>query len=65
MGHNTPLIKDLEIRTIFKNKAKEEGIGITDFIYRTVQVLKENLYWIKISAREVGLIEPVKLWDEG
>ena len=61
MEYSTPLIKDLEIRIIFKDKAKEEGAGITDFIYRTVQVLKENLYWIKISAQEAGLIKPVEL----
>ena len=33
---------------------------VTDLIYRTVQVLRENLYWIKISAQNVGLMEPVK-----
>ena len=65
MGHYTPLINNLEIRIIFKNKAKEEGVGIMDFIYRAVQVLRENLYWIRISARDAGLIELVKLWDEG
>ena len=31
-----PLIKDLEIKIIFKDKAKEEGVGVTDLIYRTV-----------------------------
>ena len=36
-----------------------------DLIYRTVQVLKKNLYWIRISAQEAGLMEPVKLWDKG
>ena len=36
-----------------------------DFIYRAVQVLKENLYWIRISAQDAGLMEPVKLQDEG
>ena len=45
-----PLINNLEIRTIFKDKAKEEGVGVIDLIYRAVQVLKENLYWIRISA---------------
>ena len=55
-----PLINNLEIRIIFKDKAKEEGVGITDLIYRAVQVLRENLYWIRISAQEAGLIEPVK-----
>ena len=43
------LINNLEIRIIFKNKAKEEGVGVIDLIYRAVQVLKENLYWIKIN----------------
>ena len=60
-----PLINNLKIKIIFKNKTKEEGVGITDLIYRTVQVLKENLYWIKISVQNTGLIEPVELWDKG
>ena len=33
---------------------------VTDLIYQAVQVLRENLYWIRISARETGLMEPVK-----
>ena len=61
MGYSTLLIKNLEIKTIFKDKVKKEGAGVTDFIYRTVQVLKENLYWIRISTQETGLIEPVEL----
>ena len=65
MGHCTPLINNLEIRTIFKDKAREEGVGITDLIYQTVQVLRENLYWIRISTRDAGLIEPVEPWDKG
>ena len=55
------LINNLEIKTIFKNKAEEEGVGVMDFIYRAVQVLRENLYWIKISAQDVRLMEPVEL----
>ena len=35
-----------------------------DFIYRAVQVLRENLYWIKISAQNAELIELVELWDK-
>ena len=35
-----------------------------DFINRIVQVLREDLYWFRISTREAGLIEPVELWDE-
>ena len=40
-------------------------MGVIDFIYRAVQVLRENLYWIRISAQDAGLIEPVELWDKG
>ena len=50
---------------IFKNKAKEEGAGVMDFIYRAVQVLRENLYWIRISAQDAGLIKLVELWNKG
>ena len=59
------LINNLKIRTIFKDKAKKEGVGVTDFIYKAVQVLRENLYQIKISAQNAGLIKLVKPWDEG
>ena len=45
-----PLINNLEIKIIFKDKAEEEGVDVTDFIYKTVQVLKKNLYWIRIST---------------
>ena len=48
-----PLINNLKIRIIFKNKTKEKRISVTDFIYRAVQVLKENLYWIRISTQEI------------
>ena len=61
MGQRTPLINNLEIRIIFKNKTEEEGAGVMDLIYRAVQVLRENLYWIRISVQKARLIEPVKL----
>ena len=61
LGQRTPLINNLKIKTIFKDKAREEGAGVIDFIYRAVQVLKENLYQIKISIRKAGLIKLVKL----
>ena len=61
MGHNIPLINNLEIRIIFKDKAREEEVSITDLINRIIQVLKENLYWIRISTQDIGLMEPVEL----
>ena len=36
MGYYTPLINNLEIKIIFKDKAKEEGVSITDLIYQIV-----------------------------
>ena len=30
--HSTPLIDDLEIDDLFKDKNKEEEVGVTDFI---------------------------------
>ena len=60
-----PLINNLKIKIIFKNKTKEEGAGIIDFINWIVQVLKKDLYWIRISTQDAELMEPVKLWDKG
>ena len=36
MGHCIPLINNLEIKTIFKDKAEEEGVGVIDFITKIV-----------------------------
>ena len=56
-----PLINNLKIKIIFKDKAKEKGADIIDLIYRAVQVLRENLYWIRISMQKAELMEPVEL----
>ena len=61
MGYCTPLINNLEIKIIFKNKTREKGVSITDFIYRIVQVLKEDLERLTVSTQDIGLMEPVKL----
>ena len=39
----------------------EKRAGITDLINRIVQVLRGDLYWVKISAQNAELMEPVKL----
>ena len=31
-----PLINNLEIKMVFKDKAKEEEVGVTDFINRII-----------------------------
>ena len=39
----------------------EEETGVTDLINRIVQVLRGDLYWVRISTRNAELIKPVKL----
>ena len=39
----------------------EKGVGIIDLINRIIQILKGDLYWVKISTQDVKLIKPVKL----
>ena len=51
----------MEIKELFKDKNKKKGAGITDLINKIVQVLKENLYWVKISTQGMELMEPIKL----
>ena len=34
--------------------------NVTDLINRIVQVLKEDLYWVRINTQNTGLIKPVK-----
>ena len=60
-----PLINNLEIKIIFKDKAREKGVGVIDFIYQIVQVLKEDLERLAVSTQNAGLMEPVKLQDKG
>ena len=50
---------------LFKNKNKKKGVGVTDLISKIVQVLKRDLYWVRISTQKVGLIKPVKPWNKG
>ena len=39
-------------------------LTVTDLINRIVQVLKMDLYWVKISTQNAELIELVEPWDE-
>ena len=34
--------------------------SVTDLINRIVQVLRGDLYWVRISARDAELMEPVE-----
>ena len=39
----------------------EKGAGVTDLINRIVQILRRDLYWVRISTQNTKLIKPVKL----
>ena len=51
----------MEIKELFKDKDREERVGIIDFINRIIQILKQNLKQVKINTQKAGLIELVKL----
>ena len=57
-----PLINDLEIGSIFKDKAKEGGDSITDMVMLVCQLVRQDLRELQ---ELVNIIEPVELWDEG
>ena len=57
--------KSVQVGRLIQGQQGRGLIYIIDLINRTVQVLRENLYWIRISAQDAGLMELVKLWDEG
>ena len=50
----------MEIDSIFKDKAEEEEVGVTDFINWIVQVLKKDLKRLAVSIQDTGLMEPVE-----
>jgi hypothetical protein len=52
----------LEIGSIFKNKAEEKGISVTDLkilVVLVIRLLKQDL------NRLINGMEPVELWDKG
>ena len=53
---------DLEIGSIFKDKAKEGGDSVTDLVILVCQLLKGDLQELQ---ELVNTMEPVELWDEG
>jgi hypothetical protein len=57
-----PLIKDLKIDSIFKDKAKEEEVSVIDL--KILMVLITRLLRRDLD-RLINGIEPVELWDKG
>ena len=60
---NTPLVNPYKalarlLNTFYTNI-------VTDLINRIVQVLREDLYWFRISAQQAGLLEPAESSNKG
>ena len=60
LKYSTPLINNLETE-FFKDKNEEKKAGITDLINRIVQILRGDLYWVKINTQDAELIKLIKL----
>ena len=43
----------------------EKGVGVIDFINRIVQILKRDLYQVKINTQDMELIKLIKLQNKG
>ena len=43
LGNSTALIKDLRMKQIFKDEAKEEGANITDLVLLVLWLLREDI----------------------
>ena len=58
-----PLIDNLEIRDIFKDKDKEEGDGVIDLILAVVQLLKRDINRLVVKVQNI--LKLVKLQNKG
>ena len=47
------------------NRGYSLYLTVTDFINQIVQVLKEDLYWFRISTQEAELLEPTESGNKG
>ena len=68
MEYSTPLINNLEIEELFKNKDKKKGVGIIDLVNQLVQVLRRELAQLRNSVqevKEVGELNLVELQNKG
>ena len=51
----------MEIKELFKDKDKEEGVNITDLISKIVQVLKRELIQFRDSIQELKKVKKLDL----
>ena len=58
-GNAIPLIKDLEIGSIFKDEDKGGEDSVTDLVLLVLRILRQDL------SELAGLIELVDLYNEG
>ena len=64
IGYSIPLINNLKMEELFKNKNKKRGVGITDLINQLIQIFKKELVQLKNSVqelKEVGKLNLIEL----
>ena len=60
----TPLVDNLEILEIFKDKDKEEGDGVTDALSTMLRLLGEESAEASQLVQAWSRMEPVELYNE-
>jgi len=61
-GSTIPLINNLEIIGVFKDKDEEKEVSVIDLIRQVSQLLKVELKELVDMAQ--AIIEPIKLYDK-
>ena len=59
-----PLLKNLEIRDIFKDEAREEGDGVTDALSTMLRLLGEELEAASWLIKVWSIMELVELYNK-
>ena len=59
--YTTPLINILKIKELFKDKDKEGGVNITNFINQLIQILKKELTQLRDSVQELKEVKELDL----
>jgi hypothetical protein len=60
-----PLINNLEILEVFKDKDRKEGDSVTDALSMMLRLLREELEEASWLIRARSRMEPIELYNEG
>ena len=57
MEYSIPLVNNLEIEELFKDKKKKKETGVTNLINQLVQVLKKELVQLRDSIQKLDKVK--------